>query len=187
MVQMMNYFRNAGFKRQILISVFALACYAFTSHILEESYAQSQFPVPYFKQQTSFDATMMKQWYAYMLERNTMHIYLKTQFIDFVFIASVIIAGYAVWTLIANLHNNGNFFNTFGHIMAFALPLAGLFDVFENLVSFPMIADPLHFSDWWILPYSSFATIKFMFWSVGLLWLSVSLIALLLNKFLKRI
>ena len=45
-----------------------------------------------------------------------------------------------------------------------------------------MIANPESFSDNLMIPYSTFAVLKFGCWSVGLVWLVASVIALLVNK-----
>jgi hypothetical protein len=182
MVHLTNKFRNANLKAQGLIAFISLMAYFISSYFLEKSYALSKFPVPYFEQQTSFNATKMKKWYAYMTEQNTFDIYLKTQFIDFLFIATVIVAGFTLWTFVANLHSKGTFFHKWGYKLALALPLAGAFDILENLVSFFMIANPLEFANSLIIPYSTFAVIKFGFWTVGLVGLTLSIIMLIINR-----
>lgn len=184
MRQLINKFRNENHITQGLIACISLALYFLSSHFLEKSYIQSKFPVNYFEQQTSFDAVKMKEWYAFMIQEGTFDIYLRTQFIDFAFIAMVILAGYTVWALIANLHPHGNFFNKWGQRLAFALPLAGGFDILENLVSFFMIANPENFADALLLPYSSFAVLKFACWTIGLIWLLASVIALPVTRYL---
>ena len=182
MIQLTKRFRQADFKTKGLATLASLASYFLSSHFLEKSYVLSKFPVPYFEQQTSFDALKMKEWYAYMINEGTFDIYLNTQFIDFVFIATVILAGYTLWTLIAQLHPIGSFFNKWGEKLAFALPLAGIFDILENLVSFFMIANPENFSDYLMMPYSTFAVLKFGCWAVGLMWIVISIIGLLVNQ-----
>lgn len=178
MVQLIKKFQTSSLTIQALFAFLGLSLYAISSYFLETSYASSKFPVPYFVQQTSFDAPQMKSWYAYMLEQGTFDIYLTTQFIDFAFIAAVIFAGFTTWTLVSNLFSQGSFFNRIGHKMAFALPLAGLFDILENIVSFFMLAKPLDFAEGLIIPYSSFAVLKFACWTVALIWLALSLLAL---------
>ena len=178
MVQLIEKFRNADLKTQGIVAFGGLGLYFLSSYFLERSYHLSKFPVPYFVQQTSFDAEKMKEWYAVMLQEGTFNIYLQTQFIDFAFITAVILAGFTLWTFIANLHPRGTLFNKWGQRLAFALPLAGAFDVLENLVSFFMIANPENFANSWVLPYSTFAVLKFGSWAIGMLWLLISLIAL---------
>jgi len=189
MIQLIEKFRNANIKVQGFIALFSLGLYFLSSNLLEKTYALSKFPVPYFQQQTSFDAIKMKEWYAFMLQEETFGIYFKTQIIDFVFILTVIIAGYTLWYFVANLHTKNNFFNTWGKRLAFALPLAGAFDILENLVSFFMIAEPETFSNYLIIPYSTFAVLKFGCWTIGLVWLLFSVLALPISqlKWAKRI
>ena len=183
MVQLIKNYRNSKTTTQGFIALFSLGLYFLSSFFLEKSYALSNFPVPYFEQQTSFDAVKMKEWYAFMMQEDTLGVYIYTQFIDFAFIAAVILAGFTVWTFISNLHPQSSFFNKWGQKFAFALPLAGLFDILENIVSFFMLAQPVDFSNFLVFPYSLFAVIKFGFWSIALLWIIVSLIALPFAKF----
>lgn len=188
MIQLKENFQNANLKIQGAITLISLGLYFLSNYFLEQSYILSKFPVPYFEQQTSFDAVKMKEWYAFMIQEGTFDIYLKTQLIDFLFIATVIIAGYTLWTFISNLHPKSSFFNRWGQKLAYALPFAGVFDILENIVSFFMIADPQNFADSLLLPYSSFAVLKFGCWTIGLLWLLLSLLALPITRirFLKR-
>ena len=183
MIQVIQKFKNATLKVQGFITLICLGLYFLSSYFLEKSYLLSKFPVSYFEQQTSFDAIKMKEWYAFMLKEETFGIYLNTQIIDFVFIATVILAGYVLWSFIANSHPSNSFFNTWGQKLAYCLPLAGVFDILENLVSFFMIANPVNFIDFLVIPYSTFAVLKFASWTVGLTWLLVSILALPFTKF----
>lgn len=117
-----------------------------------------------------------------MINHGTFDVYFKTQLIDFLFIVGVVLGGFFIWTLLANFHNTNSFFRRVGYTCAFLLPMAGLFDVFENLVSFFMMAIPIHFSNGLALIYSSFAVIKFGFWVLALVWFILSIVALPLIK-----
>lgn len=183
MMRVINRFNSASLFVQGSISALCLSLYFLSSYFLEKSYLLSKFPVPYFEQQTSFDSLQMKAWYAHMLQEGTFGIYLRTQFIDFAFIAAVILAGFTLCTFLANLHPSNSFFHKWGRKLAFALPLAGGFDVLENLVSFFMIANPANFADALIIPYSTFAVIKFGCWTIGLISLLISVLALPISRF----
>lgn len=183
MVQLIEKFKNANLKVQGVITLISLGLYFLSSYFLENSYVLSKFPVPYFEQQTSFDALKMKEWYAFMLKEGTFDIYFNTQLIDFAFIAAVILAGYTLWGFVANLHPKNNFFHNWGQKLVYSLPLAGAFDILENLVSFFMIANPDNFADFLIFPYSTFAVLKFACWTVGLIWLLISILALPFTRF----
>lgn len=188
-MRLIKIFRNTSLTIQGTVALVFLGLYFLNSYLLERSYLLSKFPVPYYEQQISFDAVKMKEWYAFMIEQGTFGIYLKTQFIDFAFIATVILAGFTVWTFVANLHPKGNFFERYGKKLAFALPIAAAFDILENIASFLMIANPANFNDAIIFPYSTFAVLKFTFWTLGLIGLLVSLLSLpfiYLQKYLKK-
>lgn len=191
MKYLIDKLRKSSLSTQAIVSITALASYFIMNAILTTSYINSKFQVPYFVQQTSFDIDKMKGWYAYMIEQGTFGIYFETQLIDFIFIVTVIFAGFSVWTFVSNLHSRDSIFYRLGHVLAYALPIAGMFDIFENLVSFIMMVDPAEFANIWMILYSSFACLKFAAWTVGLLWLVVSLFALVINKIysvrLKRI
>ncbi len=186
MIQLIQKFRNASFKNQSLLTGLSLALYFLSSRILEKSYTASKFPVPYFVQQTSFDSLKMKEWYAFMIDQNTFGIYFRTQLIDFLFIASVIIAGFCLWTLIARIFKTAPGLFKLANVLAFALPMAGAFDILENIVSFFMMANPHHFHDFQVIPYSSFAVLKFTCWAIGIVGLGVLLMVYPIIRWLNQ-
>ena len=92
---------------------------------------------------------------------------LNTHLFDCVYILKVIFMGYTVWTFVSNLHKEGSCFNRYGKWFAFALPLGGLFDVLENIVSFFLTANPGFFSYWLVFTDSTLAVIKFVFLEIA--------------------
>ena len=80
-------------KAPWLAALFTLALVANTlaTNWLNESYALSRFPVPYFQAQISFNAAQLKGWYAQLVEWDTMDLYLRTQYIDHLFILTVLV------------------------------------------------------------------------------------------------
>ncbi len=186
MIQLIQKFRNASFKNQSLLTGLSLALYFLSSRILEKSYTASKFPVPYFVQQTSFDSLKMKEWYAFMIDQNTFGIYFRTQLIDFLFIASVIIAGFCLWTLIARVFKSAPRLFNLANVLAFALPMAGAFDILENIVTLFMMANPHHFHDFLVIPYSSFALLKFACWAIGIVGLGVLLMVYPIIRWLNQ-
>src|SRR5699024_7143184 len=103
---------------------------------------------------------------------------LNTHLFDCVYILKVIFMGYTVRTFVSNLHKEGSCFNRYGKWFAFALPLGGLFDVLENIVSFFLTANPGFFSYWLVFTDSTLAVIKFVFLEIAVIWLVLSIIAL---------
>lgn len=173
-------------KAQLLIgSLISIASYFSTSYILEGLYYKSRFSVSYFEAQTSFNSSKLKEWYQELLDFGTMNIYFQTQYFDFVFIATVIIMGFFVWMLFGSQLSKDSWLFKKRYYLSIFLPLAGLFDILENIVSFFMLANPLSFNDNLVYAYSGFASLKFLCWSVALLILVFLLIAWPIQKLFK--
>ena len=153
----------------LLLVFVAVGAWMGTSVPLDASYAESQFPVPYYVGQTTFDGDLLKTYYAHMIEQGTLGIYWRTQFIDFGFILAVIFTGFMVPSFVARLHPAGSWLRRVTLALAVALMLGGMSDAVENLISFVQLAAPQSFPNWITLIYSSFAVIKF-----GLIGLAVT-------------
>ena len=150
------------------------------------SYERSRHPVDFMTGQTAFDAAAVKGWYAAMIEAGTFDIYFRTQLIDFVFIASMLVFGYVAGTFVARLALPGGWAAKIGMAAAFLIPLGAGFDAIENLISFVMIADPVEFAAWIALPYSGFAVAKFGAIGLGYIALALSLLVNLPERVLRR-
>ena len=180
---MLHHFQSLNKLQQLFWVIFLWIWYFASSYFLENSYEASKFPVSYFEQQTSFDAIMMKQWYSVMIQEWTFQTYIQTQFIDFVFIFFVILFWYTLWYFVNSFHNPKWFIYKIWSKLTWSLPIAGFFDILENLVSFFMIYNPENFNHFLVIPYSTFAVIKFWFWTLWLWWLVFSIIILFAIQF----
>ncbi len=148
--------------RALLIAVLlAFAFNLFATQILNVSYADSQFPVPYQVAQLSFDHAKLKGWYGFLIEHGTLGMYLRTQHIDFIFIASVFVLHLLALLFIARLFPAASKRRRWMEMAAVLSTLAPIADALENLVSYVMLAQPLDFSPWLALVYSSLAALKF--------------------------
>ena len=180
-----NFIQNLNQKPPLswlaVASLVSFGLMGLANTLLEASYAKSKFPVPFFVGQTTFDGALLKSYFKTMIDQGTLDIFMQTQFIDFLFIITVILFGFSLWALVARLHQPDSFFRKAGLWFALSLPLAGISDAIENLISFILLASPLDFPNWLAIVYSTVAAIKFGFWTIGLLWLPVSLIALILK------
>lgn len=153
------------------------------STVLTRSYEASQFPVPYFVGQTTFDAKVTKGHYATLIEQGTLDIFVQTQIIDYAYMASMFVtllvfgaAGARLlrWRFRAR-------WLTGAALAVMYLTAAGpVFDALENGVSFIMLSDPTGFPDWLVYPYSSFAVIKFALMVLGHIWAVVVPVLVLL-------
>lgn len=96
-----------SWKLLSIVAAFSFVFNYFASSILTQSYQNSQFPVPYFEAQLSFSAEKLKGWYEFLVQNNTMDIYLFTQHIDFVFMLSVLLLHVSVILLLSRLFISG--------------------------------------------------------------------------------
>jgi hypothetical protein len=153
---------------------------------LNASYAASKFPVPYHVAQLSFDAQRIKNWYAYLIEQETLAIYWQTQFIDFGFIATVLLLHMSMLWLASRLFEVDSFGRRWMERAAVLSAIAPLADTLENLVSFVMLSDPTGFPDGLALLYSSLAAIKFAFFIFAYVALPVGVLAGIISLNLRR-
>lgn len=179
---------------RVRISTATLACVSGLSLLLNlaatawlnASYAASRFPVPYHTAQLSFDATRIKNWYAYLIAQDTLAIYWQTQLIDFGFIATVLLLHVSVLWLVARLFEVDSLGRHRMQVIAVLSGVAPLADALENLVSFVMLSDPAGFPDSLALVYSSFAATKFAFFVLAYVALPVGVMAGLVSQWRRR-
>lgn len=128
---------------------------------LDASYAASGYPVDYATGQLSFSAEKLEGYYAAMQAQGTLPIYVRTQVIDFGFLAMVGITALMLGTLAARLSMRGQW----GHRLGMATAILGIggagMDAAENLMSFVLLANPADISTPLALIYSAFAAVKF--------------------------
>lgn len=155
--------------------------------ILDASYAASKFPVDYMAGQTGFSGTALKAWYQTMSEQGTLGIYWQTQFIDFAFIASIILLGLILGTFVARTALKNKWGYKFGMMAAVVIPLGAIFDVCENLISFIMLSMSTTFPDILALIYSGFAVGKFSLLTLGMALLFVSICTNLVERLVEFI
>lgn len=137
---------------------------------LDGWYARSQFPVPFFVGQTTFNATELKGYYAVLIEQGTLGTFVTTQMVDLVYMATIFAAFFSLMIAIYVIMPAIRAVQTVAAVMVFVAPLAGVFDLRENILSFITLANPLSFADWLVYPYSSFAVVKFGVYSLTYLW-----------------
>lgn len=158
-------------------TVLAFGAFQWVKGRLDASYAASGHPVDYATGQLAFDARTIEGHYAAMIEAGTLDIYVRTQVIDFGFIACVMALSLLLGTLVARLGGPGSFGWRAG-MAAAVLGVAGAtMDVVENLLSFVMLARPQDIPQALALAYSSAAAAKFVLLTLAMLAVGVSLVA----------
>ena len=149
---------------------------------LDPAYVQSQFPVPFYIGQTTFNAIELKSYYQVMLDKGTLSLYWQTQWIDFVFIVCTY---WAFFALTQSIHHSikraqprARSWQAVARAACYIAPIAAVADMLENLISFIMLLQPKGFWDIWVYPYSSFAVVKFCIFALTYLWTAINLLAL---------
>ena len=150
-----------GWKVLTVIAMVALIVNTIANKLLNQFYAASQFPVPYFEAQLSFSSEKIKGWYACLVENNTMDKYLFTQHFDFCVIVSVFVLHLSVLWLLSRLFAKASKMRKVMVVAALLSMIAPFADALENAVSYVMIANHDRFSDGLAILYSSLAALKF--------------------------
>ena len=144
-----------------VLTILAFAANGLATAWLDASYAASRFTVPYHEAQLSFSAARLKAWYAQLVEFGTLDVYLRTQYIDHLFILTVLVLHGAALLLVSRLFPAGHRGRRLMVGAALWSALAPLADTLENLVSYLMLANPAGFPDGLALLYSGLASVKF--------------------------
>jgi hypothetical protein len=164
---MLNNLSNIASKLSVLkLAIIVLFAFIFNlaaSEWLNASYIESKFPVPYYEAQLSFDHLKLKAWYAFLISKGTLSNYVQTQHIDFVFIVSVLFLHFFALLFVAKLIPSTVKWHQLTLMAALLSTIAPLSDALENVVSYLMLSNPLNFSSYLALIYSSFAATKFAF------------------------
>jgi hypothetical protein len=143
------------------MSVVGVALNFWSTVVLNKAYAASGFPVPYWEAQLSFDHLKLKGWYQALIEKDSLGLYLHAQYVDFLFIASVLLLHVAVLVLVSRMLPNASRARSLMLWAALLSSLAPILDALENLVSFVMLSQPLSFAPALALIYSALAAGKF--------------------------
>ncbi len=162
-------------------ALIALALNLAATRWLDASYAASAFPVPYYEAQLSFDAQRLKDWYAYLSERGTLGLYLRTQHIDFAFIASVLALHAAALLWVSRLFPGPSRWRQLMVWASLLSALAPLADAVENLISYVMLVNPQDFVPALALAYSSAAAVKFAMFTFAYLAFAAGLVMALIQ------
>ena len=134
---------------------------------LNAAYAASGFPVPYWEAQLSFSHLKLKGWYQSLIEQGKLDLYLQAQYVDFLFIASVMLLHVAVLVVVSRMLPESSKSRLTVLWVALLSSLAPILDALENLVSFVMLAEPLAFEPVLAIAYSSLAAGKFAMFTVA--------------------
>jgi len=147
-----------------------------------EHYALSKYPPPLFPGQLAFSPEKVKGWYQFLIDNNTLDVYIKTQYIDFIFIFGLMATIFFTQLLIAKLNPKTSKWYTFAIGMCFWGSLLATADIWENIVTLTMLNNPTNFSPWLAYLASSFTVWKLSWAIIGCSLVIIQFISLLVRK-----
>ena len=159
---------NAPLWIHATATVVSFAAFQGTRIYLDRLYAASGHPVDFATGQLVFDGATIFGYYETMRAAGTFGTYVQTQMFDFAFIASVIIFGICLGTLIARMGAPRKATYVMGIGAAFFAFMGGSFDALENLTSFGLMQFENAIPQVLAYIYSSFAALKFISLTVAM-------------------
>lgn len=195
-----KFIKEVKIRTIVVMSGVAFLLNYFAKLWLDLSQKNSLYPVPFFEGQLSFSEDKLEEYFSYMIEKGTFNIYIQTQFIDFLFLLSIIILHTLLAILLFKLICNFNgresnivSFKSMNAITKIAIiniiiaPFAGIADAIENFTLFIMFIDPLNVNNVLANIYSSLAAIKFTIFSISYLWFIFAGVYLLISGLIRII
>jgi glucan phosphoethanolaminetransferase (alkaline phosphatase superfamily) len=143
---------------------------------------QTNSPVQLIPFQLTFDANTVESYYEGFIHQNTFSQYITTQFIDFIWIFGLLATLFFAHVLIARAQQYSIKWRRIALLMAIIAPLVASSDIFENIVSFIMLANPTDISPFLAILHASFASIKWLWAVLGTSFLLTQVIILVIYK-----
>lgn len=177
---MLNVILRLPFSIHLAATALAILGFHWIKGRLDVSYAASRHPVDFATGQLAFDAKLIEEYYAHMMEAGTLHIYWQTQFLDYGFIAAVMIVSLLSGALAARLGGKINVMGVWSWRLGCAAAIFGVsgaaFDALENLISFGMLTRPDAIAPALAVIYSTAAAAKFVLLSMAMIALFLALL-----------
>ncbi len=150
------------------------------------SFIATKYPVSLFEAQLAFDAVAIKSHYNVLITQGTFDKFVHTQIIDFAWIIGLMLTLFFAHVAIARAQPATSRWQRLALRLAVLGPLIASADIFENLCSFVMLANPGRFPNWLALVYSSFAAIKWSWSVIGTTLVIIQIGALVVSRTRKR-
>ena len=141
-------------------------------------YAQSGFSPRLIEGQLAFDAALTRSWYGALIEQDTLDIYWRTQWVDFIFIAGLLATLFILHLIIAKARRNEPGWQRLALWLAVLGPAIATADIWENLVTLMMLSAPTSFPAWLATLASILSAVKWGWAVIGTSLVVVQLIAL---------
>lgn len=146
-------------------------------------YIESGFPPRLIEGQLAFDATRTRGWYAELIARDTLDIYRLTQWVDFIFIAGLLVTLFVLHLMIAKAHRDQPRWQRLALWLALLGPAIATADLWENLVTLSMLQAPATFPAGLALLASTLSAVKWIWSVIGSTLVAVQLAALCAHRF----
>jgi hypothetical protein len=140
-------------------------------------YIRSGFPPALISGQLAFSPESFRAWYAVLLEKGTLHVYVWTQIVDYLFIIGLLATLFIVHLMIAKAQPNPGW-RRLALTFAILAPAIAASDAIENIVTLSMLANPTNFSPALAYLASTFSAIKWTWASIGSALICIQLGAL---------
>jgi hypothetical protein len=167
-----NYMRSKG--KLLLFLLFSVLIMVGGLIWVTIMYEKSLFPARLIEGQLNFSGETVKGYYKHLIQHGTLHIYIYTQIIDFIFIGGLLLTLFFVHKLLEQIQPT-LFWKNMAKKLAVIAPLIASSDVIENIFSFLMLQQPTSFPEWFAIGQSSFSLIKWLWAFVGILLLTIQL------------
>lgn len=140
-------------------------------------YVRSGFPPALIEGQLAFDPDAYRAWYAVLIEKGTLPIYIHTQFVDYLFIAGLLATLFFVHLMIAKAQPNPRW-RALALTLAVLGPTIAASDAIENTVTLTMLANPTDFAPGLAYLACSLSALKWGWALIGCTLIVVQLVAL---------
>jgi len=140
-------------------------------------YVRSGFPPGVTEGQLAFSPDAYRAWYAILIKNGALPLYVRTQWVDYLFIGALLSALFFGQLLIAKAQPDARWRN-----LALALavigPAVAASDAFENIVTLTMLSNPADFAPWLGYLVSTISAVKWSWALIGCTLIGVQLVAL---------
>jgi hypothetical protein len=140
-------------------------------------YVRSGFPPAVIEGQLAFDPDAYRAWYAVLIEKGTLPLYVRTQWVDFLFIGALLSALCVGHLLIAKAQPDARW-RKLALTLAVLGPAIAASDALENIVTLTMLSNPADFAPRLGYFASAFSAVKWSWALIGCTLIGVQLVAL---------
>jgi len=168
---------NFSTKNYIIVLAVSLVGFIFSNVYLGILFEKTGYPVQLIVSQTRFSASMLKSDFSVLIEKGTLGDYILIQYLDVGIMISTAVFFTMLTLFFVRKIKSGSSWRKWGLWAALLFPISSLLDGIENTFLLIMLSNPLQFSDWLAISYSSSALLKLGLFVIGLICLIVIPIA----------